>query len=814
MDGLRWGWVVAALVGSLAGCGVENDSPAEVSEAQSALGASCTADSDCVNGFVCWVSGNSCVRASSCYSGSSGPGVFVGSLTVDATDTALDLQSLGNAWCVTGDVSVKKTTLADLRGLSGVITIAGNVSIEDNPALASLEGLNGLRRTSKVSLFRNASLASLSALSRLDTLTSLQVYVNPALRNLSGLQSVASLSWAEVVNNSGLSSLTGLDSVTNAYSYIDVRQNPLLTNLTGLGALASVGNLMQVMDNVQLQSLQGLGELATVGSTLRVMRNPELDDLKGLSKLKRAPTFQVSDNAQLDSCNVTALATSVAANCSGCLRNGPCLPPDNCPQDPSKLEPGVCGCGVADVDTDTDGVADCRDVCAGHDDLLDVDGNGTPDGCQECVTAATCDDGNPGTTESCTDTHCVSVPTDFCPDDPAKLLPGVCGCGIADLDSDADGVVDCQDACLGHDDHVDIDQNGIPDGCQQCVTAANCDDSNPCTTDACVGSACSNTLNTGASCGDKSKCSAAGICVEQVCKFQLISDSFSYAYAVSDDGRTVTGSTTVGSNTNVFRWTSERGLVVLYPNFGLVGSAISGDGRLIAGYSKSLSSSTWAFFEGPSSPIYGPSPSAVSRMSADGRFVVGQFGNNAYRWEALLANPTLINSGTGSIANDISADGSVIVGKGTVPNDPRGLQAIVYQNSGTIGLGDFANRPNAVSSDATAVSPIGRIVAGSASDGHDTYGFRWASETGIVKLGAYLAPRAVTDSGMVLGVHEVIGSSIGDGYLSDLLIGCGVPLQNNWRLESYDMTPDGRTIVGSVRDVTTLQYRAFIAQLP
>src|SRR5690606_14746055 len=32
---------------------------------------------------------------------------------------------------------------------------------------------------------------------------------------------------------------------------------------------------------------------------------------------------------------------------------------DNCPSDPLKRDPGICGCGVADVDSDLDGIADC-----------------------------------------------------------------------------------------------------------------------------------------------------------------------------------------------------------------------------------------------------------------------------------------------------------------------------------------------------------------------------------------------------------------------------------------------------------------------
>lgn len=36
---------------------------------------------------------------------------------------------------------------------------------------------------------------------------------------------------------------------------------------------------------------------------------------------------------------------------------------------------------------------------------------------------------------------------DQCPNDPAKELPGTCGCGQPDSDSDADGTLDCKDGC-------------------------------------------------------------------------------------------------------------------------------------------------------------------------------------------------------------------------------------------------------------------------------------------------------------------------------------------------------------------------------
>jgi hypothetical protein len=98
---------------------------------------------------------------------------------------------------------------------------------------------------------------------------------------------------------------------------------------------------------------------------------------------------------------------------------------DDCPEDPSKLNLGQCGCGIPDADDDGDGVADCVDDCP-NDPGKRVPGNcgcGTPD---------TDTDGD-GTLD------CLEQ----CPYDPNKLAPGRCGCGTSDGDDDSD------DACEG-----------------------------------------------------------------------------------------------------------------------------------------------------------------------------------------------------------------------------------------------------------------------------------------------------------------------------------------------------------------------------
>jgi hypothetical protein len=168
---------------------------------------------------------------------------------------------------------------------------------------------------------------------------------------------------------------------------------------------------------------------------------------------------------------------------------------DRCPTDPAKVEPGQCGCGLPDADTDRDTVLDCRDGCpqdalktqpgrcgCGVSDA-DGDGDGTPNCSDDCpsdaskVTPALCGcgvsevdsdrDGAPNCADECPQDNSKTSPgvcgcgaldadtdsdsaldcNDPCPRDPEKTLPGLCGCGIRDVDGDADGTPDCTDGC-------------------------------------------------------------------------------------------------------------------------------------------------------------------------------------------------------------------------------------------------------------------------------------------------------------------------------------------------------------------------------
>ncbi|MEM1322250.1 MAG: lectin-like protein [Bacteroidota bacterium] len=152
--------------------------------------------------------------------------------------------------------------------------------------------------------------------------------------------------------------------------------------------------------------------------------------------------------------------------CDGTLTGTSCDDGDACTT--NDVYDADCNCAGTFADADADGVCDADDACPGFDDNLDGDNDGTPDGCDTCdgtLTGTSCDDGDACTTNDVYDADC--------------------NCAGTFADADADGVCDADDVCPGFDDNLDGDNDGTPDGCDDCDAAligTPCDDNDPNTT--------------------------------------------------------------------------------------------------------------------------------------------------------------------------------------------------------------------------------------------------------------------------------------------------------------------------------------------
>jgi hypothetical protein len=190
---------------------------------------------------------------------------------------------------------------------------------------------------------------------------------------------------------------------------------------------------------------------------------------------------------------------------------------DACPDDPNKTEPGICGCGIPDVDSDNDGTLDCKDNCptVANADQKDSDNDGIGDACDSdrdgdgVDNSSDCAPDDPTKFKLWTvyvdvdgDGHgagtavticgnatlpsgCSELGDDGCPNDPNKTAPGICDCGIPDVDSDNDGTLDCKDNCptVANADQKDSDNDGIGDACDSDRDGDGVDNSIDCAPD-------------------------------------------------------------------------------------------------------------------------------------------------------------------------------------------------------------------------------------------------------------------------------------------------------------------------------------------
>jgi probable HAF family extracellular repeat protein len=244
------------------------------------------------------------------------------------------------------------------------------------------------------------------------------------------------------------------------------------------------------------------------------------------------------------------------------------------------------------------------------------------------------------------------------------------------------------------------------------------------------------------------------------------------AQAVSADGSVVVGS----SAEEAARWTDASGIVLLgdLPGGRAESSAeaTSKDGSVVVGRGSSSNAEGFHWTAANGMVGLGDLPggvffSAATAISADGLVVAGNThsasGNEAFIWTAgggMVGLGDIEGGGFASLVHDISADGSTVVGSGYVNSS----QAMLWTAAG--GMVSLGLLPGSDWSISTAVSGDGSVVVGISETLTERFLFIWDA---------------------VQGMRD----------LRSLLVAQGVDLEG-WYLQfPYDISANGRTIVGA-----------------
>jgi hypothetical protein len=250
--------------------------------------------------------------------------VLEGTLTI-RSDMLTSLDALGPSSplrVITGDLVIDRNPMLEsIQGLAGLEEINGSLILTDN-ALESLAGLDDLRLLGSdaahnaLVIASQTELASVSALAGLTRLrTSVIVSNNPALSNLEGLDHVVSTSSVTIANNIGLTELGGLTELEHSDN-LTISSNPSLRSLP-LPSLRTAG-LLSITSHAELHSVS-LPSLATA-ENLTIAGNLSLTSLGALTTLTEVANLAIAENPKLPQCFVDELDQRLRAcnmTCSG-----------------------------------------------------------------------------------------------------------------------------------------------------------------------------------------------------------------------------------------------------------------------------------------------------------------------------------------------------------------------------------------------------------------------------------------------------------------------------------------------------------------
>lgn len=209
----------------------------------------------------------------------------------------------------------------------------------------------------------------------------------------------------------------------------------------------------------------------------------------------------------------------------------------------------------------------------------------------------------------------------------------------------------------------------------------------------------------------------------------------------------------------------------------------------------------------------GNTATVANGVSADGTVVVGQsafggVGANAYRW----TNGVMTNLGTlgagGSIAYGVSGNGQVVVGRANIP----GGMARAFRWSGGVmtDLGTLGGNASL----ASAASYDGSVVVGSADDGSGVArAFRWSggvmSDIGTLGGNTASASGVSADGTVIAGISGLSGNTSDRAFRWSGGVMTDLGTLGGTQSAASAVSADGTTIVGTSTMVGNLLYRAF-----
>ena len=242
---------------------------------------------------------------------------FDGSIIISGSGIT-NLNGLSGLTSIAGDLSFLYVSgLTNMLGLQNLSYIGGSLTILEAYTLNNLMGLNSLATIGgELGIYNNVTLKRVNALDSLTFVNSIAINNNATLNSIPGMNKLETVGGNFVISDNPLmEDISGLYSLTEVGGGFYFQDSEAITSLSGLDNLSAVGGNLEIRFNSQLNDLSALQNLLFVGGGLNIRSNYALESLSGLDNIEPAPIgdLTIYNNPVLSTCEVLSICQYLAS---------------------------------------------------------------------------------------------------------------------------------------------------------------------------------------------------------------------------------------------------------------------------------------------------------------------------------------------------------------------------------------------------------------------------------------------------------------------------------------------------------------------
>jgi len=224
---------------------------------------------------------------------------------------------------IPGNLTIKNAT--DLSGLSQIVTITGELKLENN-ILPSLNGLHNINSIGTNVILFNNDIVNFNGLNITTTIGNLTI-TNNNIASFSG-SSISEVGGNLTISKNICENFSGLENLTTIGGQLFIGNHIQLTEFTGLENLTSVGTNIELHNNRNLSTISALSGISSMNGKLSLIANNTLTSLTGLENIDAndIQNLIVATNPNLSICSILNVCTylendgphNISGNTQGC----------------------------------------------------------------------------------------------------------------------------------------------------------------------------------------------------------------------------------------------------------------------------------------------------------------------------------------------------------------------------------------------------------------------------------------------------------------------------------------------------------------